>query len=215
MKKILCILIIAFIFSCGKDDDSNNDSDSVLDPNAVLSVNMASNTTKSRAYSKEDSARLKEVIKSAVAIFFYDFDYQHEVIRGIYDSFKDTINLKIKFWGIDVIWPPSEGGVFTDFKPIPARLSYLSSSSVNVIFKNFKDGENDTIAYIPNKIIKSIHKRIKTAFNEENFTECYQIFDNEYVAYPCTGEQYRKLVADGIEKPYVKGMDVQKWYDEE
>lgn len=215
MKRILCIFTAVLLMGCGKDGNSSDPENGLLDPSAVLAVNLASKNVKSLPYSKNDPL-LKEIIKRADQISFYDLaDNYPEVKMGINDFFKDTVNLKINFWGKNVILPPSEGGVLSDFKPIPAQLSCLSSTGVNVVFTavNYTNTDRDTIAYIPNEIIKSIHKRIKIAFDANDFTECYRIFDTEYVAYPCTSEQYHKLIVDGIEHPYLTGMVPESWYN--
>lgn len=209
MKKILCILgIIAITLACNKRDD-NKDDTILLDSNATLSVNLNTNIVKSRAYSKEDSSLLKNIIKTAYEQSMYDFSlYKKDTYLSINDKFRDTTNLRFLFWGIAVIVPA--------YGTLETQLGCLGSTSVNILF--IKNGNTplqaDTIAYIPNAIVKSIHKRIKTAFNAKDYKECYRIFDSEYIAYPCTGEQYRKLVADGIEKPYLTGMIIESWYND-
>lgn len=206
--KLFIIISLLFLFSCNKHEDSKNNN--ILDVNAELSVNLK-NQSGFRSSTSRDTTLLRQVIKNASGITGMDHSYilGKDVGRGIQDAFKDTVNLKIKFWGIDVITPE---GSNADGETRAAGLSWLSSLLVNVVFTSNFVG--DTIAYIPNSIIKSIHKRIKIAFDKGDYAECYRIFDTEYVAYPITGKQYRKLVADGIEKPFITGMIPESWYNE-
>lgn len=201
MKKILLItMLLASALACQKQD---NESDvkipAVLDSNAKLSINLR-NPVPVKAYTAKDSAVLLSVIKNAYETqgACLDLYMGKTVYRGINDEFRDTVNMRFLFWGTDVIFSKSE-------------LGRLASNLVNVIFINISQ---DTVAYVPNALIKSIHKRIKVAFSEKNYDECYRIFDTEYIAYPCTGEQYRKMIADGNEKLYISGMVIESWYND-
>ena len=57
----------------------------------------------------------------------------------------------------------------------------------------------DTIAYIPNKILKKAQDGIIAAFNAGDYETCYELFDNAFIFIPTTGEKYRKLKELGIE----------------
>lgn len=207
MRIFLFLEFVLFIcLSCS--DKEKEEENPPFNTEVIMSINTCA--TLSKAQSSEDVARL-DLIKSAYEICGTNIINQSKGNgRGIIDENRDTINLKFNFYGYDVIAPGWNAGEY--------KLEWLSSELVNVVFTRPKANNvalSDTIGYIPNSIIKNIHKRIKTAFITGDYDTCYEIFDHEYIAYPCTGEQYRKLVADGIEKPYILGTDIEEWYNEE
>lgn len=55
----------------------------------------------------------------------------------------------------------------------------------------------DTIAYIPNSAIESARERIIELHAQERYEEIYELFQDAFVFYPCTGAEYKALQARG------------------
>jgi predicted small lipoprotein YifL len=55
----------------------------------------------------------------------------------------------------------------------------------------------DTIAYIPNSAIESARERILALHAEGRYDEIYELFQDAFVFYPCTGQEYKDIVANG------------------
>lgn len=55
----------------------------------------------------------------------------------------------------------------------------------------------DTIAYIPNSAIESARERIIALHSEGRYDEIYELLQNAFVFYPCTGEEYKQIVKNG------------------
>lgn len=111
MKKILFILsLVILAFSCGKNDGNTDaPANEPLNLGATLSINLRNSPVKSRAYSREDSALLKNIIRTADEQLYYNF-YSHgtkETGTRINDKFRDTVNLRFLYWGDAVIVPSS------------------------------------------------------------------------------------------------------------
>ena len=53
----------------------------------------------------------------------------------------------------------------------------------------------DTIAYVPNKVVRAAEDEIHAAFNSQDYDKCLQLFETAYVFQPITGAQWRALKA--------------------
>lgn len=62
-----------------------------------------------------------------------------------------------------------------------------------------KNMGRDTIAYIPNTILREAEKNIKEAYAQGDYETCYKLFDTALSFYPITGAEWRALKAQGIE----------------
>lgn len=56
----------------------------------------------------------------------------------------------------------------------------------------------DTLAYIPNDTVKAAYERIYVLREQGRWNELYEVFQNAFVFYPCTGAEYRELAAKGL-----------------
>ena len=56
-----------------------------------------------------------------------------------------------------------------------------------------KQGVKDTIAYIPNSVMREAQGRIEKAYNEGNYTEVYKLFNETFRFRPITGKKWREL----------------------
>lgn len=201
MKKLLTLLILSsFLFSC-KDDDEN-----ILDIHTPLAIN-------GQVQTKSTDAEVLHVVKNASTMINND-DTERSLGYGenyLYENgiTRDIENRRLLFAGGHVIKPNVEG----------PRLGLFITDTRDVIFTSYLDAEGntidpstvsidniiglqkgrDTIAYIPNKILKAAQEAIIIAFEAEDYETCYALFDSAIVFVPITGAEYRKLKADGVE----------------
>ena len=61
------------------------------------------------------------------------------------------------------------------------------------------DRQLDTIAYIPNRVLRDAEEKIVKAYSDSNYTEVYKLFNEAYKFVPTTGKQYRKLKEKGLQ----------------
>ena len=71
-------------------------------------------------------------------------------------------------WGIDII--AQNGEFYRDF--IYGFDVYITGSN------------NDTIAYVPNLVIENARSLIEEAFEDENYTEVYRLFNEAFTFIP-------------------------------
>lgn len=159
--------------SC-KSDDNNGGK---LDPNAKVYIN--SQMPKSTA--NQEALSPLEVIKRADKI-------HNSIIEvGLSDFNRDLENLRIV--GTST-WVVSQfGELTTDF--------IKSSNNILVTIDPESLETVDTIAYIPNSVMRTAEATITTAYNASDFTTCYKLFEEAFVFIPTTGKEYRELQAQG------------------
>lgn len=61
------------------------------------------------------------------------------------------------------------------------------------------DKHNDTIAYLPNTILRKAEQDIYKAYADSNFTEIYRIFNEGFKFKPITGKMWRELRKDSLQ----------------
>ena len=59
------------------------------------------------------------------------------------------------------------------------------------------DNRRDTIAYVPNAILRQAEKEINAAYADSNFNRIYELFNTAFKFRPITGKMYRELQAKG------------------
>lgn len=92
------------------------------------------------------------------------FDTPGSMNRGFPDIYKDYENNILKFLSIDII---ADNG---DLMP-----TFITGWDFFIL-----NEENDTIAYIPNDVIRAAEIEINEAYESEDYTEVYRLFDEAY-----------------------------------
>jgi len=169
MKHLLYLLtVVLFFAACSKDED-NEKPKWVIDSEAMVNINP------------DESFNLKalhlgltpeEIVRDAYSMNFKThwnaFGNREEkgstLNRGFPDSYKDYDNNILKFWAIDII---NEDG--TLLKVFLEGYDYFIMNEVD-----------DTIAYIPNDILRTAETLIKDAYEAEDYDEVYRLFDEAY-----------------------------------
>ncbi|MEG1648339.1 MAG: hypothetical protein RR277_00455 [Rikenellaceae bacterium] len=202
---ITLFLIIISIVGCKKKSPSF--SELVGDYATITGVK--SQTTK--------ATEKDPIIDSAVFVAKYTLEYAatdsiklNKPTRGFGPDQRDTINGKLFFHTRDVV-----GVEYTWDGEIPILGGFVACANKDYVITGLitKDGRRlypfgvgvdylkyrDTIAYIPNKVIRAACKKIEVAFKAGDFIECKRLFDEAFVFIPTTGAKWRAMKAAGIE----------------
>src|SRR5690554_3271755 len=159
MKHLLYLLtVVLFFAACSKDED-NEKPKWVIDSEAMVNINP------------DESFNLKalhlgltpeEIVRDAYSMNFkthWDAGvYREEYLtpnRGFPDSYKDYDNNILKFWATDII---KEDGTLLNF--------FLKGYDFFIL-----NEANDTIAFIPNDILRTAETLIEDAYEAEDYDE--------------------------------------------
>lgn len=176
MKNLLLLLSILFIaFGC--EPESPDINIGKLDPNATILIRPAKGV-KLRSEDTESLTALEIVHRTWAMIYHNDYQPGYSIKRGFADVQRDFEIPALKMWGIDII---DEDG---NLKPI-----FIEAYDILLTTENFAD----TIAYIPNSVLRSAEIAIKAAYSAENYTEVYRLFNEAYTFLPITGNEWHKL----------------------
>ena len=181
MKNLLfCLLLAIGLVSCAKDEIVTGK----LDPNATINLRYAASTSLLRSASAVHLTAL-EIVKQTTNL---KFTYNGELYgRGFADAQRDTITPMLKMWGTDII---AQDGTYE-----PIFIEATDCILQRVRFSYTPDQIVDTIAYIPNSILREAQVKIKAAYDAQNYTECYAMFDTVFVFIPISGSEWRALKA--------------------
>ena len=121
--------------------------------------------------------------------------YYHYGERGFGDWMRDTVSAvpALLMFSDDIL---SERGL---------HKSFLKGYDVLVLGKmksperDNKHGfyERDTIAYVPNSVLREAEEKIYKAYADSNYTEVYRLFHEAYKFIPITGKQWQRLKEAG------------------
>jgi hypothetical protein len=183
MKRVIfLVMIFVSLAGCKKEDNKGQ-----LDPNAMVKIRPAV----TRA---EGHLSALEIVQETGNLKFYNRAIYGDqpVGIGFADSQRDLVTPCLKMWGTDIIY--QDGSYVPDF--IEAEDCVLQR-----VHNQGQAGQEwiDTIAYIPNAILRSSQVRIKAAYDVGNYTEVYRLFDSTYIFIPITGQEWRALKALGLQ----------------
>lgn len=203
MKQIFILLVVlAVIASCSKDDKQK------LDP--LIKVTGVSRLPQLRSGEINDS--LAFITRYAWKWSAFSKKYNQSVKRAfglggddMWLSQRDTLNNKLLLLDVDVIMEGELGGFVVDHSDVvllgvkqPGEDKLIhpkDQGSVGDMAKLI----DDTIGYIPNRVILDAREKITKAFNAGDYIECQRLFNEAYVFIPTTGAKWRAMKAAGIE----------------
>lgn len=178
MNKLVLLLISFFVFSaCGGDDKLEQKK---LDPFTQLHVNIKSKLSTRSDYSAQHLSP-EELLRQAVGFQYYAVGFETVGTRSIGDNEKDFEKLIIKMWGTDIINHDTIATYWRDARDL-------------IIIA----GMGDTIGYIPQKVRNEAFGKIFEAEKEGNYDLIYKLFQDAFVAVPCTPQEYEELKAKGL-----------------
>lgn len=177
MKKIiLFLIIIGFALVGCKDRNQNIVDKGQMNPNAMILLRPASGVQLRSAIA---GLTALQVVEYANSIHFQSHyfdngfnDVAKDMSRQFDDVQKDYETPALKMYGYDVISP--DGIYYRDFT------NAFSVYIVNVDNTN----KVDTLAYIPDSVINNTRPLIEQAYNDENYTEVYRLFNEAFTFMP-------------------------------
>lgn len=183
MKQLFILLFaVAAFVGCEKEKDN------LLDPNAMIAINPAPDI-KAETNPKHLSA--KEIVEQATILSFWNTKFWDQAAqeREFGDHQKDFINHRLLMAGFDII--QTTGAL---------ELWFIEGSDflVEAWYDRGKpEFRKDTIAYIPNAVIRAAEVKIKEAYANKDYKECYRLMDEAFTYTPITAAEWRALKAAG------------------
>ena len=183
-KYLFLFSILLLAVGCSKDKAPDNKGQ--LDPDAMISLRPAEG-----ARSETNHLAALEIVKQAYEISFIHngFPGSSHLRRGFADHQRDLNpeNPRLLMYGTDII---DQYGEYTSefIEGHDFVLTRQLSITPHLL---------DTIAYIPNVVIRAAEIAIKAAYADDNYTECYRLFDTAFTFIPITGAEWRALKAEG------------------
>ncbi|NCB68480.1 MAG: hypothetical protein EOM47_06490 [Bacteroidia bacterium] len=188
MKKILFITVLAAIFAAC---ESNEPKAFSIKDTDMISIRPAASAANTPQKVKADDIHLSalEIVKQTTEISYIWAEISKPVGRSFAKEQRDTVSTppKLLMWATDVIM--LDGTLQTDF--ITATDVVLVHYELNTPTKR------DTIAYIPNQVLRSAETAIRAAYETKDIEECYRAFNEAYTFTPITGAEWRALKANG------------------
>ncbi|MEG1759563.1 MAG: hypothetical protein RR258_03990 [Alistipes sp.] len=182
MKRILLLLIaVVAMVACDKDNNK------VWDANAMISLRCAKGARSTESPANPNHLSALEIVKQAEVIIQ---DWQGYQTRGGFaPAQRDYVNERLLMWSTAII-DPAHGGYQADW--IEARNTVLARDLGGIA-----EYIEDTIAYIPNRVLIAAQKIIKPAYDRGDYDLVYKTFNEAFTFIPITGAEYRALEAKG------------------
>lgn len=195
MKKLFLLLAIAaIVVSCKTDEPTEfkiKDTDMISIKPAASAKSVAM-----KAKSVDDHLSALEIVKQTTEISLIMHGGSYEGIkagRSFASEQRDTVSTppKLLMWATDVIdlngnLQVGVGG-FVD-----------ATDVVLVHYELDTPALRDTIAYIPNSILRTAEIAIRAAYEAKDIEACYTLFNTAYTFIPITGYEWRELKANGL-----------------
>lgn len=214
MKRIITFVVLlalgAYVLSsCEKDKG-------LLKSDATISLREKAGVRKSSTRAEDAHFSAANIVKYTDQMFFINktlYPNSDRVARGFADGQRDVAGERLMMWGDDVIY---NGNIINDFIGgqnvvlVCARTENdgtlmtppRDDSGYYVNGREYTYAQDgaiifDTIAYIPNATLRKAYTEIHAAFDREDYTTVYQLFDDAFRWIPITGAEWQALKAKG------------------
>jgi len=192
MKKLFYLLIALTLIGCKTEEPETKKFQ--IDPTAMVYIKPTSQPANAPMFIGKSTGHLTplEIVKKATGLRFYNDKLGAGDWAGGFAG-KDTISLIPAFlrYGTDVINPDGFGVPYL----VPDFI--YAYDCVIEIFRSNKD--IDTIAYIPNSVLRKAESDIKNALANKDTAIVYSIFQNAFKFTPITGAEYRALKKQNLQ----------------
>lgn len=191
MKKIYLAFFAALflLFSCDRQVQPF-----VLDPDATIKLRpdlsgWALTRSDSDTIAASDSSFVHlsplEIVKETIGLSFQNPGLfgGAPTNRGFNSWQRDTLAEPpyLKMFATDII---NDSGLVPDF-----------IESEDIIFFRVVNDQIDTVAYIPNAVIRAAEVAVKAAFEAQNYDSVYTLFNEAFTFLPVTGPEWRAIKA--------------------
>lgn len=177
----------------------NKNEPKLLDPLAKVTISVKETASRASETATNPNHYSPRELVEKTAAMFYDLPEKDVVGQTGTDlrfslndnTFKDIPNAKFKLYGDFILYKEKDGSITLVDSFFKAR---------NCRFVEETD-ENDTgfkiIGYLPREVMENAWRIIKAAYDRGDYETVYKTFNDAYVAYPCTPEEYEELKAQG------------------
>ncbi len=197
MKKLTLLtmmLFALFVVSCnGKDEPKKKTFK--FDRYAKVNLSPDMNGWKTtpqgqKAPANDNHLSALEIVKQTIMMRFQNKKaFGDEIVsRGFADEQRDFNPKapKLKMYASDIINQIGNN-------PPYIIKSFLEAENVVLVRRENIDAPFDTIAYIPNSVLRIAEKQIKEAFTQKDYDKVYQLFEDAYTFLPITAEELREI----------------------
>ena len=213
MKKNLILMAFAIVsaflvFSC--DDEQTGGK---LDQDANIYINGRNSVNKSVSTTNTDGTQKRltvEEICKGDSIVLCAYSYKRdstEIIceeKFIYNGSIDTIKNRIALRAGNINGLEKNEFLMEEWKWYIRKLNWIyngeDENGDTVYVGSLDINAHDTIAYIPTEQRLAVVDTLTTLFEDKegNWDKIYKIFNDAFIFYPCTGEEYKELKAAGL-----------------
>lgn len=194
---LLCILGAVALAACKPKQEPNQQQ--TLDPAARLYINVINQpmrvTTQDNAPMDDEDPipTPREVVEQAGCFLFTDPGTgKIDAPLAISEKQLDVEHERIVMWG---------GMIINDNYNKEGRMEldpyFLKVRDLRILAPNKVPGEDNIIAYVPNKVMEAAEISVTQAYNEGRYDDVYREFQELYTAIPTTTKRWRALKAKG------------------
>lgn len=200
MKKLFLLLAIAaIVVSCKTDEPTEfkiKDTDMISIKPAASDMSAAL-----KAKSIDEHLSALEIVKQVTEISLYTKSTAYGDVfikagRSFSKEQRDTVSAipKLLMWATDVI--TLDGQLQTEWL-IAKDVVFVKYDSRYISYDQSTWIYCDTIAYIPNSVLRAAEIVIRAAYETKDLEACYTAFNTAYTFTPITGAEWRALKAEG------------------
>lgn len=177
---LAAVVAIVALNSCSKDDSNGR-----LDANAMISLRPAAGVKSADVNANPDHLTASEIVEQAATMWWYNkIASPNPIGRSFADHQRDFINNRLLMYGTDII---AQDGSYEN--------GFIKGEDMVLIRGVGNPIRVDTIAYIPNAVLRTADAAIRSAYDKQDYTTCYQLFDKAFTFIPITGAEWRELKA--------------------
>lgn len=185
MKKLFYLLIAVALIACKNDEPKAfkiKDTDKI----AIRASSAPAKAPSATGISNVAHLSALEIVKQASAIMY---KHSGEIwSRSFTDELRDLTTPKLLMWATDVI--TLDGGLQTEL---------IEATDVLIVTYEtiYSPTPKDTIAYIPNSVLRTAETAIRKAYADKDIDACYSVFNTAYTFTPITGAEWKALKSAG------------------
>ena len=177
----------------------NKNEPQLLDPLAKVTISVKETSPRaSETATNPNHYSPRELVEKTAAMIYDLPEKDVSAVTGTDlqfslndNTFKDIPNAKFKLYGDFILYKEKDGSVTLVDTFFKAR---------NCRFVEDTNGRRDglkIIGYLPREVMENAWRIIKAAYDRGDYETVYKTFNDAYVAYPCTPEEYEELKAQG------------------
>lgn len=185
MKKLFLMALVAMAFvACDKEDGFQYDPMRLIPISGVdTPATYAYNARGVQSFAHKGQQKKLTAHEICVIAYIDDFYLRCEewAGHGFANWQVDTVNNVLSMLTDEIL-------------NSDLSLNYGFIDATNVVLISW----GDTIGYIPNKVLRDAKVKIEELHAQGDYDGLFELFDNAYSFYPCTGEEYKTLKAQGL-----------------